>query len=74
MLPRSFYTRADVVQIARDLLGRQIFTRMDGIITSGLICETEAYAGITDKASLAYGGRRTERTSIMYSRGGTAYI
>ncbi len=74
MLPRSFYTRADVVQIARDLLGRQIFTRMDGIITSGLICETEAYAGITDKASHAYGGRRTERTSIMYSRGGTAYI
>ncbi len=74
LLPRSFYLRPDVVQIARDLLGKHLVTRMDGVITSGIICETEAYAGVTDKASHAYGGRRTARTEVMYARGGTAYV
>lgn len=74
LLPRSFYLRPDVVRIAIDLLGKQIHTRMNGTITSGIICETEAYAGTTDKASHAYGGRRTKRTEIMYAIGGTAYI
>ena len=74
VLPRTFFTRSDVVQIARELLGKQLFTRMGGIITSGIICETEAYAGTTDKASHAYGGRRTKRTEVMYAPGGTAYV
>jgi DNA-3-methyladenine glycosylase len=74
VLPRSFYLRPDVVQVARDLLGKQVFTRMDGVVTSGIICETEAYAGTTDRASHAFGGRRTGRTAIMYSGGGTAYV
>jgi DNA-3-methyladenine glycosylase len=73
-LPRSFYTRTDVVQIAIDLLGKEIFTRIGGTVTSGIICETEAYAGATDKASHAYNNRRTQRTEIMYTEGGTAYI
>ena len=73
-LTRRFYTRPDVVQIARDLLGKQIFTRIDGIITSGIICDTEAYAGTTDRASHACGGRRTGRTEVMYALGGTAYV
>lgn len=73
-LPRSFYLRPDVVQIARELLGKQIFTIMDGVTASGIICETEAYAGTTDKASHAFGGRRTQRTEIMYACGGTAYV
>jgi DNA-3-methyladenine glycosylase len=73
-LPLSFYLRPDVVQIARDLLGKYLVTRMDGVITSGIICETEAYAGATDRASHAFGGRRTQRTEIMYCLGGTAYI
>jgi DNA-3-methyladenine glycosylase len=74
LLPRSCYLRPDVVQIARDLLGKYLVTRMDGLITSGIICETEAYAGVTDKASHAYGGRRTARTEVMYARGGRAYV
>jgi DNA-3-methyladenine glycosylase len=36
--------------------------------------EVEAYNGEIDKASHAYGGRRTNRTEIMYDDGGTAYI
>jgi DNA-3-methyladenine glycosylase len=73
-LPLAFYLRSDVVQIARDLLGKHLVTRMDGVMTSGIICETEAYAGTTDRASHSFGGRRTDRTEIMYDRGGTAYV
>ena len=73
-LPSSFFLRGDVVQVARELLGKLIVTRIDGVTTSGIITETEAYAGVTDKASHAYGGRRTARTEVMYARGGTAYV
>ena len=74
ILPESFYLREDVVRIARELLGKVLVTHIDGIRTSATIVETEAYGGITDKASHAYGGRRTNRTEVMYSRGGVAYV
>lgn len=73
-LPRSFYLRADVVNVARELLGMVLTTDMDGVATSGIITETEAYAGAGDQASHAYMGRRTDRNEPMYSRGGTAYV
>lgn len=74
ILPRSFYLEEDVVAIARNLLGKFLCTKIDGVLTLGMISETEAYAGVTDRASHAYGGRRTSRTEIMYRRGGTAYV
>jgi DNA-3-methyladenine glycosylase len=73
-LQRSFYTRQNVVEVARDLIGKVLVTNFDGAITSGIIIETEAYAGVTDRASHAYGGRRTTRTEVMYAIGGTAYV
>lgn len=73
-LTRDFYTRKDVAKIARELLGKVLLTKINGRVTSGIITETEAYAGITDRASHAFGNRRTERTEIMYSIGGTAYV
>ncbi len=60
--------------IARDLLGKVLVTRFEGSYCSGKIVETEAYAGISDKASHAWGGRFTDRTRIMYEPGGTAYV
>ncbi len=74
MLPEDFYTRKHVVQIAKDLLGKVLVTDFEEGRTSGIIVETEAYAGVGDKASHAYGGRRTTRTETMYSRGGVAYV
>jgi DNA-3-methyladenine glycosylase len=74
LLPLAFYLRPDVVTIARDLLGKYLCTRIDGQYTSGMICETEAYEGETDRASHAWNGRRTERTEVMYAVGGTAYV
>lgn len=73
-LSRDFYIREDVVQVAKDLLGKYLFSNFEGGITAGIITETEAYAGITDRASHAFGGRRTTRTEVMYARGGVAYI
>ncbi len=72
-LPLSFYLRDDVVQIARDLLGKVLVTSLEGVRTSGRIVETEAYAGEVDKASHASKGR-TKRTGVIYERGGTAYV
>ncbi len=74
VLPESFYTRKNVVKIARELLGKVLVTEFDGVLTSGMIVETEAYAGATDKASHAYGSRRTKRTEVMYMHGGIAYV
>lgn len=73
-VPASFYRQSDVVQIARDLLGKSLYASYLGVITGGIITETEAYAGMTDKASHAYGGRFTDRTKIMYREGGCAYV
>lgn len=73
-LKKDFYQRNDVVAIARNLLGKTLATKINGDLTSGLIVETEAYAGESDKASHAYGGRNTKRTAIMYQKGGIAYV
>jgi|GEM_PF-3702339 len=70
----SFYNRPDVLLIARELLGKVLVTRLNGFTTTGRIVETEAYAGVTDRASHAYGGRRTARTEVMFGKGGAAYV
>jgi DNA-3-methyladenine glycosylase len=73
-LPQSYYLGTDVVAISKSLLGKHLFTCIDGELTGGFIVETEAYNGAVDKASHAYGNRRTNRTEIMFQQGGIAYI
>jgi len=73
-LPVHFYKGPDVVSIARELIGKIIVTRFDGEITSGRIVETEAYIGLSDRASHSYGGKRTARNEHMYAAPGTAYV
>jgi len=73
-LKSAFYNRADVLAIARELLGKVLLTQLNDVITAGRIVETEAYAGEVDRASHAYGGRRTARTEVMFGKGGTAYV
>ena len=72
-LPREFYLR-DAIQVARELIGKELVHRSSAGITSGVIVETEAYMGVTDPASHAFGGLRSKRTEIMYLPGGRAYI
>jgi DNA-3-methyladenine glycosylase len=73
-LPLSYYSNQDVLFLAQDLLGKVLFTEINGEITAGTIVETEAYFGVQDKASHAYGGRRTDRTETLYSHGGISYV
>ncbi|MDP2423130.1 MAG: DNA-3-methyladenine glycosylase [Bacteroidales bacterium] len=73
-LGREFYLRDDVLVIARELLGKVLVSALGDVIRSGVIIEAEAYAGISDRASHAWGGRRTNRTEVMYGIGGLAYI
>src|SRR6185295_8334600 len=74
-LPKAFYAREDVLAVARDLLGRVLVVPdRGGGRVSGIIVETEAYRGPEDRASHAFGGRRTARTETMYGPGGTAYV
>ena len=74
-LPREFYLRSDVLTVSRDLLGKLLVVPADkGERVSGKIVEVEAYRGPEDRASHAYGGRRTKRTETMYGAGGIAYV
>jgi DNA-3-methyladenine glycosylase len=73
-LTNSFYQQEDVIFLARSLLGKVLCSNIGSKLTSGRIVETEAYAGITDRASHAYGGRNTKRTQTLYEAGGIAYV
>ncbi|OQP51174.1 3-methyladenine DNA glycosylase [Niastella yeongjuensis] len=73
-LDSAFYNRADVVKIAKELIGKVLITHFGEVITSGRIVETEAYAGAIDRASHAYNNRRTNRTEVIFQAGGVAYV
>lgn len=73
-LPLSFYQQKDVASVAKQLLGKMLFTNIGGILTGGIITETEAYDGVVDKACHAYGGKYTPRTATMFLGGGVTYV
>lgn len=73
-LPRSFYARDNVELIAKELLGKVLCTHFDGILTSGMIVETEAYNGENDKACHSCVHGLTERTRVMFGKPGFAYV
>ncbi len=69
----EFYT-ADALCLARALLGKLLVTVSDGAVTAGIIADTEAYMGTTDRACHAFGGHRSARNESMYLPGGYAYV
>jgi len=72
-LDRAFFTNENVIDVARGLLGKLIFTKIDQTVTVGRIVETEAYSYI-ERACHAYDHKLTERTKIMFEEGGTSYV
>lgn len=72
-LPLSFYRRP-AEEVARDLLGRYLVRELDGERLVLRLVETEAYLGGPDRASHAWGGRRTARNESLYLPGGHAYV
>ncbi len=73
-IPAQYFQQEDTLTIAKQLLGATLSTNFNGQLTSIRIVETEAYLGVTDRASHAWNGRHTNRTSIMYLEGGIAYV
>jgi DNA-3-methyladenine glycosylase len=73
ILSENFYQRTDVVKIARELLGKVLVTKIAGVVTSGMIVETEAYSW-KERGCHAYDGRKTQRNAIMFEKGGYAYV
>ena len=74
LLPKTYYLHHDVVFLAKDLIGKYLFSKIGGQLCGGIITETEAYKGIEDRACHAFGGRRTKRNEMMYAEGGVAYV
>jgi DNA-3-methyladenine glycosylase len=72
-LPESFYQRSNVVEIARELLGKGLFTRIENTVTAGMIVETEAYSW-KEQGCHAYGARKTQRNAVMFGKGGHSYV
>lgn len=72
-LSPSFYRRP-AEEVARDLLGRYLVRELEGERLVLRLVETEAYLGAPDRASHAWGGRRTPRTESLYLPGGHAYV
>jgi len=73
ILEKEFF-RQGALNLAKELLGKNIVRIVDGKVLKGKIVETEAYIGEIDKASHAYNGRRTERTEPLFREGGIAYV
>ncbi len=71
---RRFFS-TDAASLARGLLGAALVRTLDsGEVLRATIVETEAYVGVRDRASHAFGGRRTPRNESMYARPGTLYV
>ena len=64
----------DVVFLSKHLLGKRLMTYRDGVVTGGLIIETEAYRAPEDRASHAFNNQRTKRNEAMFLSGGRTYI
>jgi DNA-3-methyladenine glycosylase len=73
-IPPTYFQQQDVVSLAKDLVGKTIHTNINNELCVGIVSETEAYAGVGDKACHAHLGRFTKRTQVMYEPGGIAYV
>ena len=72
ILPREFYSQ-DTVDVAKNLLGKEIIRKIGKQQVSGIITETEAYRHKDDPASHAF-NKITDRNKIMFEDVGSAYV
>lgn len=72
-LKKDFFERS-AVSVAKELLGKYLIVKRNGKFFAGKIFETEAYVGPEDKASHAYGNKKTQRTKVMFEEGGKLYV
>ena len=70
---KSFYSR-DTVEVANDLIGCIVESKLGGVRTTGRIVEVESYIGPDDPAAHGYGNRKTQRNSALFGPPGTSYV
>jgi DNA-3-methyladenine glycosylase len=73
-LPAAFFQRPDPLQIARDLLGKHLYTHIDGVVTAGRVVETEAYRHEGDNSLTMHLQRKRHQAQGLHVPGGAAYI
>ena len=73
-LTREAYADPRPTRAARFFLGKVLCVQAPDGYAEGMITETEAYGGVEDAASHAFGNRRTARTEVMFAPGGAAYV
>lgn len=71
-LDKDFYRR-DTALVARELVGKNLYKRINGEWVGGMIVETEAYLHEIDEASHSFRGM-TKRNEAMYMDGGVSYV
>lgn len=68
------FLSGDTLSAARQLLGVEIVTEINGELTSGFITEVEAYLGLNDRASHTFGGKITKKNAMMFEPYGHVYV
>ncbi len=63
-----------MLSVARDVIGKLLVHHSPAGVTVGRVVEAEAYRGPEDRAAHSFGGRRTERTEVMFGEPGLAYV
>ncbi len=71
-LHRNFYER-ETLDVSKELLGKCLVHNIDGKQMISRITETEAYKQ-DDRAAHFFGGKRTERTDVIFGKGGVSYV
>ncbi|MDI6712736.1 MAG: DNA-3-methyladenine glycosylase [Anaerosomatales bacterium] len=72
-LGHEFFERP-TAEVARDLLGKVLVSRIGGVVAGGRIVEAEAYLGRDDPGSHAATKGITKRNAVMYGPPGCAYV
>ena len=72
-IPPPFFMRHPA-EVAPELIGAYVVSTSGGVVTGGVIVETEAYLGTDDAGSHAATRGITKRNATMYGPPGTAYV
>ena len=72
-LDRNFYLRSGL-EVAPELIGKQLVHVTPEGATKGIIVEVEAYMGHSDAAAHSYKADRSGRTAVQYGLGGFLYL